>query len=266
MTYNRGMRPIPSRRPPLLAALALYALVSGCATEAGLKRLDSTLNEIDLRQGKVAVLGVVKFEEPDQVRPPLIAMLEKALREERRDIPLVPADSVRGRVGEERARRILLDYEYQGALEAGSLGELSDSLRGTARFLLLARVEKDRTRTSARGIAGANTDVSGAGYAMGVTGRDARVAIHLYDLLRRTLAASATYEGSSENTKAILAPVAPGGGSRTEVTVGPAQSPEEQGYPGAPELAQALEEPFRTFARELPGAPAGSAAQPTSPR
>lgn len=256
----------PSHRLPLFAALALWAFVSGCATEAGLKRLDPALTEVDLRQGKIAVLGVVKFQEPDQVRPPLVAMLEKAFREERRDIPLVPADSVRWKLGEERARRILLDYEYQGTLGARDLGEIADSLRGTARFLLLARVEKDRTRNAARGIAGANTGVSGAGYAMGVTGRDARVSVHFYDLTSRALVMSATYEGSSENTKPIRAPVLPGGGSRTDVSVGPAESPEEQGYPGAPELAQALEEPFRTFARVLPGAPAAGASRLSSPR
>lgn len=244
--------------------LALGAL-AGCASESELRRLDPALNAVDLRQGKVAVLGVVKFEEPDQIRPPLVATLERTMREERRDIPLVSAERVRKALGEERYRRILLDYEYQGTLETAILRELSDSLRGTARFLLLARVEKDRMRSSARGISSSDRDVSGAGYAMGVTGRDARVAVDLYDLTRASLVVSAKYDGSSENSKPILAPVLPGGGSTSDAVITPKGGPpEEQGFPGVPELALALEEPFRTFARTLPGAPQPAGAPPAA--
>ncbi len=240
----------------LLSCVAL----AGCASESELRRLDPALSEIDLRQGRIAVLGVVKFQEPDQIRPPLIAMLERAFREERRDIRIIEADRVRAALGEERYRRILLAYEYQGSLESSVLGEISDSLRGAARFILLARVEKDRTRNSARGVTPGDAGVSGSTYAIGVTGRDALVAVHLYDLSRKALAASARYEGSSENSRPVVSPVSPGGGSGATVEIGRAVPPEEQGYPTVPELAQALDEPFRTFARDLPGAslPAGT--------
>ncbi len=199
------------------------------------------------------MLGVVKFQEPDQVRPPLIAMLERTFQDERRDVPLIPSDRVRQMLGAERDRRILLSYEYQGALDPAALAEISDSLRGAARYLLLARVEKDRTRNSTRGITSADTGTVRPDYAMGITGRDAQVAVHLYDLVSRDLVVSARYEGSSENAHPMLSPLRPGGRSGVNVEVGPAVSPEDQGYPGPPELALALEEPFRTFARSLPG-------------
>ncbi|HXF59136.1 MAG TPA: hypothetical protein VN539_04865, partial [Candidatus Saccharimonadales bacterium] len=101
-------------------------LLAGCSAESELTRMDPSLSEIDLRQGKVAVLGVVKYQEPDQVRPPLIAMLERTWREERKDVPLITADSVRQILGAERDRKLLLKYEYEGTLDGTALGEIAD--------------------------------------------------------------------------------------------------------------------------------------------
>ena len=260
----RTIGSVKSRQRIALAALLLLGVLPGCASESDLLRLDPGLTETDLRQGKLAVLGVVKFQEPDQVRPPLIAMLEKTLGEERVDVPLIRADSVRHVLGDERYRRILLGYEYHGTLDSAALREIADPLQGVARFVVLARVEKDRTRNSARSI----SDADGAGrtgYAMGITGRDATVEIHLYDVARRALVMKGKYDGSSENSKPIVSSVPPGGGPAVTVEVGEAVPPEAQGYPGVPELAQALEEPFRAFARALPGAPR-PAPRPPGPR
>lgn len=211
------------------------------------------MTDQDLRQGKLAVLGVVKYQEPDQVRPPLIAMLEKTWHEERADVPLVPAESVSRALGPERDRKLLLGYEYQGSLDPAALAELSDSLRGVARFLVVARVEKDRTRNSTRGISTSDTtSAAHVLYAMGVTGRDARVAVQLYDLSRKALVVSATFTGSAESEHPMVAPLGQVGSG---IVVAPQVPPEEQGYPPAPELALALEEPFRNFARMLPGSP-----------
>lgn len=228
-------------------------VLAGCSAESELTRLDPSLTAGDLRQGKLAVLGVVKFQEPDQIRPPLIAMLEKTWREERPDVPLVPAASVEKALGPERDRKLLLAYEYQGTLDKSALAEISDSLSGVARFLVVARVEKDRTRNSTRGISPTDTTTAQhVLYAMGVTGRDARVVVQLYDLSRRALVVGATFEGSSENEHPMIAPIGQVGSG---ISIQPQVSPEDQGYPGAPELALALEEPFRNFARILPGSP-----------
>jgi len=254
---------VRSRQSILLAGLLLCGALAGCAAESNLLRLDPGLTAVDLRQGKIAVLGVVKFQEPDQVRPPLIAMLERTLGEERGDIPLIRADSVRHVLGQERYRRILLAYEYQATLDSAALREIADPLRGIARFAVLARVEKDRMRNSTRGISDADTGVARSDFVMGITGRDAGVRVHLYDMVRGTLVMSATYEGSSESSKPMVSPVRSGGSSGVVVEVGQAVPPEAQGYPPPPELAQALEEAFRAFARALPGPipawrPAGS--------
>jgi hypothetical protein len=235
-------------------AIAILIL-AGCSAESELTRLDPALTAGDLRQGKVAVLGVVKYQEPDQVRPPLIAMLEKAWHEERADVPLVPAESVSRALGAERDRKLLLSFEYQGSLDPAALTELSDSLRGVARFLVVARVEKDRIRNSTRGINSSDTTVARSDYAMGITGRDAGVAVQLYDLDRRVLVMSAHFEGSSENERPMLSPLRSRGNDGVTLEVKGAVSPDEMGYPAEPELALALEEPFRNFARMLPGSP-----------
>jgi hypothetical protein len=257
ITSQRSIGPRCHRAPSARKAfpwLLLLGFLSGCAaSDSELARLDPGLNAADLRQGKVAVMGVVEFQEPDQVRPPLVAMLERTFRYERADVPLITADNVRQSLGEERYGRLLLGYEYQGSLDAVAIREVSDSLRGAARFILLARVEKDRTRSSTRRRSPADTGTVRSDFAMGITGRDARVAIHLYDLNRATLVMTATYDGSSENAKPMISPMRRVGAS-VVLEPGRKDSPEEEEYPGAPELALALEEPFRTFARSLPGA------------
>jgi len=84
-------------------------------------------------------------------------------------------------------------------------------------------------------------------YEMGVTVREARVTVQLYDLSRRALAVSARYKGATELQHPMLSPLG-------RISFIPKVPPEERGYPEMPELAMALQEPFRNFARTLPGA------------
>ena len=229
--------------------VTLLILLAGCSSKTVLTRLDPTITAADLRQGKVAVLGVVKAEEADQVRPPLIAMLEKTWREERSDVPLVSADSVRLTLGPARDKDLLLGYEYHGKLEASALGEIANSLRGLARYVIVARVEKDKTWNVTRGISTKDTtSAAHVLYAMGVTGRDAWVVVQLYDLDRRALVVSARFKGSAENQHPMIDPRY----ARSGIIL-PKATADERGYPEMPDLAPALEQPFRDFARILPG-------------
>jgi len=247
----------------------VLALV-GCSAESELTRLDPALTAEGLRQGKVAVLGVVKLEEPDQVRPPLIATLEAVWSAERPDVPMMTADSVKQVLGAERDRKLLLGYEYQGELDAPALSELADSLRGLARYVIVARVDKDKSRNSTRGISTSDTTSSAhVLYAMGVTGRDAVVTVKLYDLTRRAVVVSGRFEGTSENEHPMISPMYSGtigGGSTGGTVTTPPVPPEERNYPELPELAMALQGPFRNFARMLPGSPVPAAAPPPAGR
>jgi hypothetical protein len=232
--------------------LGSVALI-GCAAESKLSRVDPGLTAAALREGSVAVLGVVKPQEVDQVRPPLIAMLETGLSEERGDLPLLRADRVRELLGKEPHRRILLAYEFQGMLDSAAVRELADSLRGRARFAVVARVESDQLRYSSREIS--ETDSAGVPrvFVMAVTGRDARVSVQLYDLAKRALVLNAKYIGSSEAEIPIFTGAARGARRPgMTVEVAPQVTPSSQGYPDPPDLARSLEGPFRSFARDLP--------------
>jgi len=239
----------------LVATLLASITLGGCAAESKISRVDPELTYAALREGVVAVLGVVKPQEVDQVRPPLIAMLETALSEERGDIPLLRSDAVRQLLGKEPYRRALLTYEFQGTLDSAAVRELADSLRARARFVVVARVESDQLRYSSRETSEPDTAGVLRITVRAVTGRDARVSVQLYDLAKRALALSAKYMGSSESD----IPIFTGAGPRerrpgVSVDVAPQVTPAAQGYPDPPELARSLEGPFRSFARELPKA------------
>jgi len=246
---------LPAARSTLVgfAALLGVAALAGCAAESKLLRGDPDLAYAALRDGKLAVLGVVKVEEVDRVRPPLIAMLEKALTEERADLPLIRAESVFAALGKTSYRRILLGYEYQGRLEPADLRELADSLAGVARFVVLARVVSDRIRYSTRGVSEADSTQSQSAYGLRVAGRNARVDVHLYDLATRSLSFGAEYSGSSESSKPARAPMdRPPQMQGVDIGVQSRAAPEVESSPEPPELALAVEEPFRAFARSLP--------------
>jgi hypothetical protein len=233
-------------------------LLAGCSSKTVLTRLDPAVTAADLRQGKVAVLGVVKAEEADQVRPPMIAMLEKTWREERSDVPLITADSVRQALGPARDKELLLGYEYHGKLEASALGEIANSLRGVARYVIVARVEKDKTWNVTRGISTKDTtSAQHVLYAMGVTGRDAWVTVQLYDLSRSALVVGARFKGSAESQHPMIDPRFANSG-----IILPKATADERGYPEMPDLALSVEQPFRDFARILPGSTKAPSAPP----
>lgn len=237
-----------------LAGCAALAALAGCAAEAKILREDATLTNRALREGGIAVLGVVKVEEIDTVRPPLIAKLEIVFAEERPDIHVIGAQRVREALGKASYRRILLGYEYHGVIDTASLREIADSLRGAARYVVVARVDSDRLRRSTRDAKDADTSRVGWAAAVLVTGRNARVAVRLYDLDQRTVCLDAQYAGTAENLKAGVASSVRPPEPQAGVTVGTAPQivPQEEGYPDPPELAEVVETPFRTFARSLP--------------
>ncbi len=236
----------------VLVAILLAAL-SGCAAETKVLRADAHLTPASLRTGGLAVVGVVEKEEVEQVRPPLIAALESVLRQERPDLPLVPADSVRAALGAAAYRRLLNGYQSVGVIDSASARAVGVALRGAARYGVLARVVSDVTRTSRRAIDPGDS----AGYrlysAVLVMGRDARVAIQLYDLAAGAAVYDAQFVGSSEASRyGFGAPVAPSPRSGTTIDVGGRPRPGNEGFPEPPELARALEEAYRNFARNLP--------------
>ncbi len=218
-------------------------------------RSDAQLTADSLRGGGLAVVGVVEKEEVEQVRPPLVAKLESVLRQERPDLTLLPADQVREAVGLPAYRKLLNVYEVGGSIDTAAARSIGEALHGAARYGVLARVVSNVTRTSRREF----QPVDSAGYRLLtgrlVTGRDARVSIQIYDLSTGAPVYDAQFVGSSEASQYGSFRSSDANAGATSV-MGRGPGPEEARFPDAPDLASALEEAYRNFARTLPR-PAG---------
>jgi hypothetical protein len=240
------------------AAAALLAAFSGCAAETKLLSAHQQFTPAELVAGGLAVVGVVEKEEVEQVRPPLIAALESVLRQERPDLALtlVPADSVRAALGAAAYRRLLNTYQATGTIDSLAMRAVGEALHGAVRYGVVARVVSNATRTSRRSVAPGDS----AGYRLVTTvlvmGRDARVVIQVYDLRAGTAVYDAQFLGSSEASGFGSGPgqgsFSPNSGVTFQVPDHP--RPEDEGASAPPDLARALEEAFRSFARSLPRA------------
>lgn len=245
--------------------MTLVAGLAGCAAESTLFRSDPSFTAAALSAGGVVVVSVVKREEVEQVRPPLIAALEEVLGSARPDLRLIPADRVAEDVGLTTYRRMLRDYQTRGSLDSSEVRTLARAVGGEARYAILGRVTSDALRTSERGIAPQDSSRYRFFRVLLVTGRDARVDLHVYDLAKRAVAYHAQYAGSAEDSRPARYGLERGGaaagggvtlgvGSRDAVPPGLPDSLAEQWgrYPPAPTLASALTEAFRAFAADLP--------------
>jgi len=236
----------------LAASLAAF---SGCAHVADVREADAGFTAEALRAGGLVDLGVVQVNEIPQVRPPLIEALERVLVATRSDIRLIPAARAQATFDDSTSRLLLLGYQMHGAPEAVWLARAADSLRGVARYGVLARVESDAIRHSVRDAPPGTVSRTGR---ILVSGRDTRVSVHVYDLRTRVPVFSGTYRASAESamvdTLGIANVLQPSSG-RSSVVVAPQESPSSQGYGEPPPLARAVEGAFLEFARSLPGGP-----------
>jgi len=247
----------------LLTTAALLSLLGGCAAERAVLTTDAGLTAEALRAEGLAIVGVTVVEEVEQVRPPLIAALEGVLRERRPDLPFRSADAVRDSLGLPAYRRILSVYQAAGKLSESGRLELAGRLRASARFALLARVDKNVVRLpSVRRQYdrryGEPYDATSAKFGSRAASRDTRVRVTLYDLASGREAWAAVYASSSDNVLPDSIPRLP-----DRLTV---PRPEQEGelplepVPEVPSLAQALIEGFRAFAADLPSPPGKPAA------
>ena len=235
------------------AAAVALVLAAGCAGPEEIRSVAPDFTAESLRSGGLAVLGVVQVDEVPQVRPPLIDALERVLGVTRHDLRIIPAARTQAVMGDSTTKLLLLGYQMHGRPDPDWFVRATDSLRATARYGVLARVESDALRYSGRDLAEGNP-AYGQTAQLRVTGRDARVTVHVFDLKSRELVFHDTYSGSTEAAvqDTMPSPPLPPSG-QGGVDVGPRR--EQQAYPDAPPLSKALEPAFLEFARELPGGP-----------
>lgn len=244
---------VAARIAAAVPALLLVAtlLTAGCASERSLLVADEELTAAALRDGGVALVGVTMVDEVEQVRPPLVAALERAMAETRPDLPLRPAAAVTESLGTPESRRVLAGYQREAAVDAPTLESLSGTLSATARYALFARVDKSAVHLPP---APRPSDYEyGPPRFTGSIRRDARVRMTLYDLARRRVAWEAVYSSSSENSLPDSLVLTRRGPTRVTYDEGqPGGRPDVSVTPETPSLAEAAMEAFRRFAGDLP--------------
>ncbi len=204
-----------------------------------------------LESGGLAVVGVTMVDEVEQIRPPLVAELERALERGRPDLVVVSAGSVRDRLGLADYRGILSAYQLTGKLRHSDGAKLDSVLEGTARFAVLARVEKDVLHTRMQGNVNlTNRNTSYGRVEVGVTTRQAKVRVTMYDLHARREVLAIVYASSSENAPPDSVWQLP----RRPVIPTPGSAADRERYEPAetPDLAETLIEGFARFVEELP--------------
>lgn len=229
--------------------LAALALIAGCSYMSDVKTSAPSLSADALRSGKVAIVGVVQVDEVPEVRPPLIAALERVLRSTRPDLTIVPAARVSPALDDSTERFLLLGYQMHGAADPAWLKRAGPEIRPMARYALLARVEAVKVRHSDRIDVAPDT----GGQGLQVTGRDVRVGVSLYDLENMELVFAGDYWGSKE--EALGSRDAPLAEPEDSLGIVGVNDTTTYGvYKKAAPVAQAAEPAFLEFARSLPGA------------
>ncbi|HET7903558.1 MAG TPA: hypothetical protein VFM17_03255 [Candidatus Eisenbacteria bacterium] len=146
------------------------------------------------------MVGVTMVDEVEQIRPPLVARLEQALAHGRPDLVVVTAGSVRDRLGLAAHRRILSAYQLTGRLSDADGADLDSALEGTARYAILARVEKNTAYTRTQGgVRLGNTGNSYGYIKLAVATRSAEVRVTLYDLRERREVYAVVHASSIDN-------------------------------------------------------------------
>jgi len=240
--------------------VAAAILVGGCAGPEEMRTVAPEFTAESLRSGGLAVLGVVQVDEVPQVRPPLIEALEHVLNVTRHDLRVVPAATTHAAMGDSTTRFLLLGYQMHGRPDPDWFERATDSLHATARYGVLARVESDALHYSGQGLEQENPmygSPQGQQEQVRITGRDAKVSVHVFDLTTRVLVFTGTYSGSTEAAVQDTMPRTPTPPPQQQGGLVVQSNPQkpQQPYPDAPPLAKALERAFLEFARELPGGP-----------
>lgn len=234
------------------AAAAAFIAIAGCSYMSDVKTSAPELSADALRSGKIAIVSVVQVDEVPEVRPPLIAALERVLRATRPDLSIVPAAKIASALDDSTERFLPLGYQIHGAADPAWLERAKPAIRPMARYALLARVETVKVRHVDR------TDPTGESPdgAIRVTGRDVRVEVSIYDLESLAVAFAGEYWGSKEDARRLGEELPEPADSLGVVGVNDTTSYGVYKKPSP--VAAAAEPAFVEFARSLPGAETGS--------
>lgn len=236
-----------------LLRYAFVAIITGCAAERQSTPAADGLTADMLRSEGVALVGVTVVDEVEQIRPPLVEAMERSLQYWRPDIAVTSAGRVRDQLGHPAYRGILTGFQQSGALTEPDREALSSALQNVARYLILARVEMDAMKVRGRGTFRSSNKTGTVGsVGVGVSSRNTRVRVILYDAAVGRTLRSAVYTSSSDFNPPAGMPAAR---LRPDIILSQRREPETHFDPAPhlPTLVDALLEAFQAFARDLPG-------------
>ena len=263
--YPRAMLQVrmPHRRWPTRVSVPAVLLVlatawtGGCSYMSEVREKDEEFTIEALRAGKAVVVSVVQVDETADVRPTFIDALERVLHATRPDVILVPSDRAAAALDDSTSRLLLLGYQMHGEVDPVWMRRAAASLRPVARYGILARVEEVVVRRADRAGASSSPDLQSPAGMARVTGQDARVSVHVYDLESLALVFSGSYWGTKEVALSEGEDMPPRESEADELDV---SSPYDSTAAGlflkTPPLVRSLEVAFVEFARSLPGGPA----------
>ena len=87
--------------------------------------------------------GVGNYFYKKEIRRELSPLLAKRIGKKRRDLTIVDPLLMPQALGEERCRELLDRYEETGYLDTNSVVALFDAIRGSVKYIVFARVERD---------------------------------------------------------------------------------------------------------------------------
>ena len=232
-------------------------LLAGCSYMSDVRSKDDAFTADALRSGKLAIVSVVQVDELASVRPPYIDALGRVLHATRPDLTVVPQPRVTAALDDSTERFLLLGYQMHGSADPVWIKRAAASLRPLARYGVLARLDDTAVRRVDRVDPTVNPDQRSPTGQVRVTGQDAHVSVHVYDLETSNLVFSGAYWGSSEVALSEGEDMPPRESETDDTDVStPYDSTVAGLYLKTPPLVRSLESAFVEFARSLPGSTA----------
>ena len=236
-----------------LAVLVVASLSFAARCEA---RKAGTITYQNLVPGGIAIGGVTscvkgRTSQPGS-RETMAQMFEETILNSRADIPLMGADRVRSAVGADTYGSMLDQLQGKGELSASTLDTLRAALVDSARYFVVARVEKDNEY---RDTVERDTDYdpkTDNSETFNTATRTIELRFQVYDLRDGKLAwkvrqtESEVEEAKAPSTSTIFKPYTVVGMLET------ALSDDKGPDPGMPDAFRNLAEIFHTFAKALP--------------
>jgi hypothetical protein len=238
--------------------LGVASVFRSCGTEVVGLVQDPGFTYVSAVNERMVIGGVVYSIGPEEIRDAIGDEATNQLRitflHNRDDLRVLPVGTVLAAVGDETLDHILYHYERGATLEERDLETLREGLSGTARYIILSRIEEDYVYTSRKFHTEGDEETLELG-----THRRVSASFHIYDLEENRTAWHGVIQETDTNPY-VFSRELPGEEGEVEestwvdVVLGVvvADPTIDLRYPDPPNLQQVLPHIFAGFADHLP--------------